>query len=47
LIWENVTYQPGEVKVIAYDASGKVTEEKVIHMAEKPHHLELTADRLH
>jgi beta-galactosidase len=47
LIWESVTYQPGEVKVVAYDALGKVMEEKIIYTAGKPHHLELTADRLH
>nr|WP_302829392.1 beta-galactosidase GalB [uncultured Bacteroides sp.] len=45
LMWMDVPYQPGEVKVVAYDASGKPVEEKVIHTAGKPHHLELVPDR--
>ena len=30
LMWMDVPYEPGEVKVVAYDASGKPAEEKVI-----------------
>ena len=45
LMWMDVPYEPGEVKVVAYDASGKPAEEKVIRTAGKPHHLELVADR--
>lgn len=45
LIWENVKYEPGEVKVVAYDKNGKEAAVKVIHTAGKPHHIELVADR--
>ena len=45
LMWMDVPYEPGEVKVVAYDASGKSVEEKVIRTAGKPHHLEVIADR--
>ena len=45
LMWMDVPYEPGEVKVVAYDASGKFVEEKVIRTAGKPHHLEVIADR--
>ena len=45
LMWMDVPYEPGEVKVVAYDASGKPAEEKMIRTAGKPHHLELVADR--
>ena len=46
LMWMDVPYEPGEVKVVAYDASGKIAEEKVVRTAGKPHHLEVVADRL-
>ena len=39
LMWMDVPYEPGEVKVVAYDASGKPAEEKVVRTAGKPHHL--------
>ena len=45
LMWMDVPYEPGEVKVVAYDASGRLAEEKAIRTAGKPHHLELVADR--
>ena len=45
LMWLDVPYEPGELKVVAYDASGKPVEEKVVRTAGKPHHLELVADR--
>ena len=45
LMWMDVPYEPGEVKVVAYDVSGNPAEEKVIRTAGKPHHLELVADR--
>lgn len=44
LMWHNVTYEPGEVKVIAYDADGKAVAEKKLHTAGKPHHIELQTD---
>ena len=41
----NVSYEPGELKVIAY-TNGKVVSEKRIVTAGKPHHLELSPDRI-
>ncbi|MBQ8360724.1 MAG: DUF4982 domain-containing protein [Bacteroidaceae bacterium] len=41
LMWMDVTYEPGEVKVVAYDAAGNKAAEKVLRTAGKPHHLEL------
>jgi len=45
LMWMDVVYEPGEVKVVAYDKAGNVAEEKVIRTAGKPDHLQLTVDR--
>ncbi len=45
LIWDDVVYQPGEIKVVAYGTDGSVTEEKVVKTAGKPHHIVLTTDR--
>ena len=47
LMWMDAIYEPGEVKVIAYDAQGKAVEEKTIRTAGKPHHIEVIADRTH
>ena len=30
LMWMDVPYEPGELKVVAYDASGKPAEEKIV-----------------
>lgn len=45
LIWDDVVYQPGEIKVVAFDENGKPAEEKVIKTAGKPHHIVLSANR--
>lgn len=45
LMWMDVVYEPGEVKVVAYDKDGKAVEEKSIRTAGNPHHLELITDR--
>nr|WP_297168428.1 glycoside hydrolase family 2 TIM barrel-domain containing protein [uncultured Dysgonomonas sp.] len=45
LMWMDAVYEPGEVKVVAYDALEKAVEEKTIHTAGKPHHIELIPDR--
>ena len=45
LMWMDTKYEAGTVKVVAYDAAGKVVAEKEIHTAGKPHRIELTADR--
>lgn len=44
LMWYDVVYQPGEVKVVAYK-NGNVLGEETVKTAGKPHHLKLTADR--
>jgi len=45
LRWNNVIYQPGTLKVVAYDENGNVAEEQEIHTAGKPVGLRLTTDR--
>ena len=45
LVWEDAVYQPGEIKVVAYDASGKKVDETVTRTAGKAHHIVLTPDR--
>ena len=45
LIWDNVVYQPGELKVVAYDADGKPVDETSVKTAGKPHHIVLTPNR--
>ena len=45
LRWNEVKYEPGEIKVVVYDAQGLKVGEKVVKTAGKPHHLELCADR--
>lgn len=45
LMWMDVRYQPGTVKVVAYDKAGNAVAEEEIHTADAPHHIELTADR--
>lgn len=41
LIWDDVVYCPGELKVIAYDNDGMIADEKVVRTAGRPHHIEL------
>lgn len=45
LMWNETKYEPGEVKVVAYDAVGNKTAEKFLRTAGKPHHLVLTSNR--
>ena len=47
LMWMDTKYEPGTVKVVAYDEQGNVAETKEIRTAGKPHHIELKADRTH
>lgn len=44
LMWHDAVYEPGEVKVVAYDSDGKAVAEKTVRTAGKPHHIELTTD---
>ena len=45
LRWNDVVYQPGELRVVAYDNDGKVAEERVVRTAGKPAALKLEANR--
>ncbi|MCX4331761.1 MAG: DUF4982 domain-containing protein [Muribaculaceae bacterium] len=45
LMWNDTKYEPGELKVVAYDTAGNKAAEKIIRTAGKPHHLVLTPDR--
>lgn len=45
LMWMDVMYEPGEVKVVAYNAAGDAVAERSVHTAGKPHHIELVTDR--
>lgn len=45
LMWHDAVYQPGEVRVVAYDEQGNPVAEKTIRTAGKPHHIELVTDR--
>lgn len=45
LMWHDAVYEPGEVKVIAYDKDGKAAAEKVVRTAGKPHHIELVTKK--
>ena len=45
LMWKDVVYQPGELKVVAYNEDGEIAEEKVIKTAGKPAAIKLTPDR--
>jgi len=45
LMWMDVTYEPGSLKVVAFDKNGKPAQEKEIFTAGKPYKLVLDADR--
>lgn len=45
LMWNETRYEPGEVKVIAYDNNGKQVAEKRMRTAGKPHHLVVSSNR--
>jgi beta-galactosidase len=45
LMWNNVKYEPGTLKVVAYDMQGKASAEKEIRTSGKPYRLVLNADR--
>ena len=45
LMWMNVKYEPGTIKVVAYDDAGKVVAEKSVTTAGKPCGIRLEADR--
>ena len=45
LKWDSVRYEPGELKVVVYDKSGRVAGEEVVRTAGKPARIVLEADR--
>lgn len=45
LRWNNVKYEPGEIKVVAYDYDGTAKGEKIIRTAGAPARIVLKADR--
>ncbi len=45
LMWNETVYQPGELKVVAYDADGNQAAEKVVRTAGKPSKLVVKANR--
>lgn len=45
LMWNEVVYEPGEVRVVAYDAGGRAVAERSVRTAGEPDHLELSVDR--
>lgn len=45
LMWKDVVYQPGTIKVIAYDINGKAVATDSVKTAGKPHHLLLETDQ--
>lgn len=45
LIWDDVTYEPGELRVVAYGSDGKAAMEKTVRTAGRPYALRLTPDR--
>ena len=45
LMWDEVEYQPGELKVVAYNTEGQAVAEKTIRTAGKASAIRLTPDR--
>ncbi|MDE6525653.1 MAG: DUF4982 domain-containing protein [Muribaculaceae bacterium] len=45
LRWNDVVYQPGELRVVAYNADGSVAEERTVNTAGRPAALRLEANR--
>lgn len=45
LMWNETKYEPGELKVVAYDADGNKADEKIVKTSGKPHHLVLTVNK--
>lgn len=45
LMWNDVVYEPGEIRVVAYDTSGREAEQRVIKTEDVVDTFRLTADR--
>lgn len=46
LMWNDVVYEPGELRVVSYDEQGNPTGEASVRTAGEPHHIVLTTDRM-
>lgn len=42
LMWPDVVYEPGELRVVAYDADGRAVAERTVSTAGKPYSLKIT-----
>ena len=45
LMWNDVKYEPGTVKVVAFDSNGKIAAESIVKTAGDPYKIVLDADR--
>ncbi|MFA9392762.1 MAG: glycoside hydrolase family 2 TIM barrel-domain containing protein [Prolixibacteraceae bacterium] len=45
LMWNDVIYQPGEIKVVALDEQGNAKAEKTVRTAKEPYQIKLEADK--
>ena len=45
LMWDDVVYEPGELRVVAYDAQGRPAAEKTVRTSGKAHSLVVTPTR--
>lgn len=45
LMWMDTKYEPGTVKVVAYNEAGEAVAEREVKTAGKPHNIELKVDR--
>ena len=45
LMWNNIIYQPGEIKAVAYENNGNIAATEIIKTAGIPAKIKLTADR--
>ena len=45
LMWNETVYEPGELKVVAYDEHNQPVAEQTVRTAGKPHHLVATVNR--
>ncbi|MCM1522717.1 MAG: DUF4982 domain-containing protein [Muribaculaceae bacterium] len=45
LMWNETVYEPGELKVVAYNPDGTPAETKIVRTAGKPHHLVVSQNR--
>jgi len=45
LVWNGVTYKPGEIRAVAYDGEGRAVKETIIYTAGEPAEIRLTPDR--